>query len=72
MKNTLQDLTSLSVAERIQLVADLWDSIARTPAKVPVPMWQKKELDRRKARFLKNPGSGMTWEQFKRSVNGRK
>lgn len=68
MKTTLSELETLSVPERVQLVEDLWDSIARSNASLPVPQWQKDELARRKRNFLKNPDSGETWEQVKQSI----
>jgi putative addiction module component (TIGR02574 family) len=65
---TVQELESLSVPEKIQLVEDLWDSVASSKVAIPIPSWQKKELDRRKQTFLENPTSGMTWQEVKRSV----
>jgi putative addiction module component (TIGR02574 family) len=55
MTTALQDLETLSVPERVQIVEDLWDSIARSNANLPVPQWQKDELARRKQRFLQQP-----------------
>jgi len=68
MTIALQELESLSVPERVQLVEDLWDSIARSNANLPVPQWQKDELARRKARYLQNTDSCQTWAQVKRSI----
>ncbi|MDD2710656.1 MAG: addiction module protein [Verrucomicrobiae bacterium] len=68
MSTTLQELEELSVLERVQLVEDLWDSIARSNANLPVPQWQKDELDRRKQAYRQNPGSGESWEQVKQSI----
>jgi putative addiction module component (TIGR02574 family) len=68
MTTALQELEALSVSERVQIVKDLWDSIARSNAQLPVPQWQKDELARRKARYLRNPDSGDTWEQVKQSI----
>jgi len=58
----------LSVPERVQIVEDLWDSIARSNAKLPVPQWQKDELALRKKRYLQNPGCGEAWDQVKPSI----
>ena len=58
----------MSVPERVQIVEDLWDSIARSNASFPVSQWQKDELARRKQRYLQNPNSGETWEQVKLSI----
>jgi len=68
MANVLEELEKLSVAERLQLVEDLWDSIARSTAEVPIPQWQKDELARRKELYLRNPESVLTWDQAKRDI----
>lgn len=56
-------LFKLARAERLQLVEDLWDSIAEEDAATPVPDWKRDELRQRKERLLANPASGRTWEQ---------
>ncbi len=58
----------LSPSEKLQLVEDLWDDLATTPEAVSVHDWQKEELAGRKANLMKNPASGLTWEQVKRRV----
>jgi putative addiction module component (TIGR02574 family) len=68
MSTALQELETLSVPERVQIVEDLWDSIARSNARLPVPQWQKDELARRKKRYLQNPDSGETWDQVRRAI----
>ena len=68
MTPTLQELETLSVPERVQLVEDLWDSIARSNANLPVPQWQKDELARRKRSYHQNPDSGESWGQVKQSI----
>jgi putative addiction module component (TIGR02574 family) len=72
MTTTLKKLELLSVPERVQLVEDLWDSIAKSNANLPVPQWQKDELARRKRNYRQNPQSGESWEQVKQSILGRK
>jgi putative addiction module component (TIGR02574 family) len=61
----------LSPSEKLQLVEDLWDDLAAEPKSVPVHDWQKLELGRRKANLLKNPASGLPWEEVKRAVRAR-
>jgi putative addiction module component (TIGR02574 family) len=61
----------LSPSEKLQLVEDLWDDLAAAPETVPVPDWQKQELARTKANLLKNPASGLPWEDVKRRVRAR-
>jgi putative addiction module component (TIGR02574 family) len=64
-------LSDLSPAEKLQLVEDLWDDLAANPEDVPVHDWQKAELARRKANLMKNPASGLFWEEVKRRVRSR-
>jgi putative addiction module component (TIGR02574 family) len=65
MNTEFAPLFQLGRAERLQLVEDLWDSIAQEDAALPVPNWKRDELRRRKERFLKHPTSGRTWDQVK-------
>ena len=69
---SLTDVLSLSVSERIQLVEDIWDSIAAT---VPAPGMteaQQAELDRRLAAHEKDGQSGTSWAEVKQQVLDRK
>lgn len=68
MTTAMQELETLPVFERVQLVEDLWDSIARSNAEIPIPQWQKEELDRRKQNCLRNPDSGRTWDHVKQDI----
>ena len=54
----LPQLASLSTAEKLQLVDDLWDEIAADPHAVPFPEWQKQELARRRSAFEANAALG--------------
>jgi putative addiction module component (TIGR02574 family) len=58
----------LGPSEKLQLVEDLWDGLATAPETVPVQDWQKQELARRKANLLKNPDSGLRWDQVKLKI----
>jgi putative addiction module component (TIGR02574 family) len=71
MSSSVTSIFELSVAEKLQLVEDLWDDIAATPAAVPVHDWQKEELARRKQHYLDNPGSGLSWEEVQRRIRSR-
>ena len=71
MSKDVGSIFDLSPAEKLQLVEDLWDDLAATPESIPVHDWQKEELARRKANLLKNPASGLTWEEVKRRIRSR-
>ena len=42
-----QEVNKLGLAEKILLVEDVWDSIALSNSELPLPDWQKIELDKR-------------------------
>lgn len=63
--NPLPELLKLSVAERIQLVQDLWDSIAAEPHAVHLADELRDELDRRLEEQAANPGVGRPWAEVK-------
>ena len=65
------DIAQLSVAERIQLVEDLWDSLVVNPDDVPITQAQRDELDRRLQAHRDNPGEGASWQQVKAGIKPR-
>lgn len=68
--NLLPEILSLSVAERIQLVEDIWDSIAAEPEELPLTGEERQELDRRLADLERNPGVGRPWAEVKARLLG--
>lgn len=70
MTISLAEIKELSVAERIQLVEDIWDSIALSSEEMPLSEEQKAELDRRLEDLEEDPGSGITWEELKAELLG--
>ena len=61
----IEELLKLSVAERIQLVEDLWDSIAADPEALPLTEEQKAELERRLAEHKADPNSAIPWSEVR-------
>jgi putative addiction module component (TIGR02574 family) len=62
MRNTELDFSKLSIAERIQLAEDLWDSIPPDEADIPLTEAHKAELDRRLEDLERDPDAGESWE----------
>ena len=56
------EILELSVAERIQLVEDIWDSIVADPASLSLTDAQRQELDRRLDALEEAPARGAAWE----------
>ena len=61
MSTRAGDMLELSIAERMQMVEDIWDSIAAVPEAVPLSEELKKELDRRLEAYHLNPEAGSPW-----------
>jgi putative addiction module component (TIGR02574 family) len=73
MSATLQALgiDRLSVAERILLVEEIWDSIAAEAEQAPLTEAQTKDLERRLAAYEANPKAGSSWEEVKARLRGQ-
>ena len=52
----------LSIDEQIDYVQSLWDRIAATPDRVPVPEWHSEILDDRLKDYEANPDAGESWD----------
>lgn len=63
------ELRSLSLAERLQLVEDVWDSIVEDSAgALELPAAQREELQRRLAAHQATPADAVPWEQVRRAL----
>ncbi len=68
MSTQISEILQLSIAERIQLAEDIWDSIAAFPEAVPLTNEQKQELDRRLQAYAQNPDEGISWDELKEKM----
>jgi putative addiction module component (TIGR02574 family) len=57
------DALELSVAERIQLVEDIWDTIVAEPEALSLTEEEKAIIDGRLEMYHKNPQLGSPWEE---------
>ncbi len=70
---TTIEYMNLSVSERIQLVEDIWDSIAAEASDtVELSQAQKAELHRRVAAHRADPSTAIPWEQVRSKLFPRK
>lgn len=65
MNSNVSDILELSISERIQIVEDIWDSIATEKNEVPLTDDLREELDLRLEAYHKNPEDGASWEGLK-------
>jgi len=69
MANPVRDeLLQLPLEERIELVEDLWDSIAADAESVPVPESHRRELARRRAAHREDPTAVRPWEEVRQRL----
>jgi putative addiction module component (TIGR02574 family) len=66
------DFKRLSVAERIRLVEEIWDSIAEENLVLPPTKAQQDELDRRLDSLENGAPAGNTWDVIKQRLLERK
>ena len=67
---TATDALALSIPERIQLVEDIWDTIANKPEEIELTAEEKRILDERLEAYHRNPDLGSPWEDvYKRIVS---
>jgi len=64
------EIAKLTAAERMSLIAELWDSI--DDAEVPLPQAQRDELLRRLESFEADREQAVSWEALKAELNARK
>ena len=74
MSQELRDeLLKLSVAERLELVQELWDSIAADCEREPYPLTdeQRRDLERRIAEADADPTGGAPWQEVRERIRQR-
>ena len=72
-KTLREELFSLSAAERMELVEELWDSIAseREGEWFPLTDAQRQELDRRVKELDEHPERARPWEEVRKRLWAR-
>jgi putative addiction module component (TIGR02574 family) len=62
------DTLELSIPERIQLVEDIWDTIAAQAEAVELTKEEKQLIDHRLDAYHKNPEAGSPWEDVYKRI----
>ncbi len=62
---TVQEIKKLSIAERILLVEEIWDSIVADQEAVEITAAQRTELDRRLEAYHASKDQGASWDEVK-------
>ncbi len=64
----IDHLLALPAEEKLAIVEALWESLAADPASVPVPDWQREEIDRRLDALESGTSVGVAWEEVRRRI----
>jgi len=65
------EIDRLALSEKLLLVEDVWDSIAISNFELPMPEWQKKELDRRYQEYKRGKLDLYDWEATHTELRGK-
>ena len=65
---TATDTLELSIPERIQLVEDIWDTIAAQADSLELTEDEKKVIDKRLDAYHSNPDLGAPWKEVHKRI----
>ena len=72
MAVSLDEILKLSIEERLELVASIWDSIADGVDTLPMSDSQRRMLDDRLDDLAKNPDLSSPWPEVKARILSKK
>ena len=65
------DFGTLTPAERLRLLDDLWESLTSTPEAMPLTPLRRDELDRRLDELQRGDVALVPWDEVKRQLRAR-
>jgi putative addiction module component (TIGR02574 family) len=65
------EISRLSLSQRLILAQDIWDSIALEGSKLPMPEWQKTELEKRYALYQHGKMELLDWREIHNELRER-
>ena len=67
----IKEINNMGLSEKLLLVEDIWDSIARFNAELPMPERQKLELDKRYKDFKNGELKLHDWEDVHENLRNK-
>ena len=64
MSTPVAEILEMSVADRLRIVGDIWDSIAADSNGLEISDELRIELDGRLEAYKNDPDTGVTWEEL--------
>ena len=71
-KFSAADVLELPVTERLQLVQDIWDSIAATPEALELTEEDRRLIEERLEACRQNPQAGSPWPEVRARIAARR
>ncbi|WP_045218060.1 addiction module protein [Desulfonatronum thioautotrophicum] len=56
------EIAKLNISERLHLIMNAWDTLAKDHNLLPMPEWQKKELERRYQEYQRGDLEMYDWQ----------
>lgn len=67
----VKEIDKLGLSEKLILVEDIWDGIAMHNAELPMPEWQKAELDKRYCEYKNGKLKLHGWEDTHKKLRNK-
>jgi putative addiction module component (TIGR02574 family) len=64
----MESIKHLSVAERVRLVQDIWETLQPTAEELPLTDEQRDVIDRRLEEHRRDPPSAVPWEEVRTRI----
>jgi len=65
------EINRLGLSEKLLLVEDIWDSISDSNSDIPMPAWQKRELDKRYEEYKDGKLRLHDWEDVHKGLRDK-
>lgn len=66
-----KEINKLDVEDKLKLVEEIWDSLSLSDVDIPIPEWQKRELDNRLFAYQKGELEIHEWDQVKAELRAK-
>jgi len=67
---SIDEIKQLDITERILLVEEIWDSIAKEQDHLNISEYEKQVLDERLASLAEEPDKLISWNEIKNKLRG--
>ncbi len=65
------EINRLPLSDKLRLVEDTWDSIAANASELPMPEWQRQELDKRYKEYQEGNVELHDWQSVHESIRDK-